>query len=282
MKLSELQIGAPVKETRSGLVFLVAAQNHPGYEGTTLVSRDILRVTCFDAAEPVSKNQNIFSATGKYGNNNYELSNINAYLNSAETYWYKPSHDNDQPPKKGCIRYGDYPIYDHNGFLRDVSPLFVEAMLESNVPTLVRTGKERGEVKNVRTKVFLPSRTEIGWGDESGFAEGSVLPLFEGRNNLLAKPTQEQMAIYGRAWNLGYERGKRAVAPMDNAQLYDPKYGWWYWTRTPHLAYAYLLRVVSPYGAFSYTMAYNDVVGLRPMTNVRSDFELGDGLVLAE
>lgn len=38
MKLRELGIGSVVLEPESGLFFLVAAQNHPGYGGITLLT----------------------------------------------------------------------------------------------------------------------------------------------------------------------------------------------------------------------------------------------------
>lgn len=281
-KLKDLPVGAAVCEPRSNLVFLVAAQNHPGYEGaTTLVSRDVVRCACFDAAEPQEKWQNIFESTGKYGNNNYALSNINAWLNSAEAFWYAPTHERDTPPKGANLRYAEQPNADACGFLRELEPKFVEQILPTEVPTLFRTGKERGELGAVTAKVFLPSRAELGFGNESGFADGSALPLFEGRANLKAKPTEYQMSIFGRSWNPGWDFGKRGSAPFDAPQIFDPKYSWWYWTRTPHLSYAYLVRVMSANGAFSYALAHNDIVGVRPMMNVNPEMTLGEGLEVA-
>ena len=281
-KLGEYAVGTELVEPRSRLVFLVAAQNHPGYAGTTLLSRDVVRCACFDAAEPTEKKQIIFEATGKYGNNNYELSNINAWLNSGEKYWFRPSHPLDREPKGNLLRYGEQPNADANGFLRELEPRLVEAILETEVPTLCRTGKERGEVRAIKTRVFLPSRTEMGWGDECGFAEGALLPLFEDKAYRKAKPTEYQMSIFGRSWNPGWDFGKRGSAAFDAPQIFDPKYSWWYWMRTPHLAYAYLVRVQSANGACSYALAHNDIVGVRPMMNVDSALPVGEGEALAE
>ncbi len=281
-KLKELTVGTQVVEQRSNLVFLVAAQDHPGYKGTTLVSRDVIRCACFDAAEPCDKKQNYFEATGKYGRNDYELSNINAWLNSGEQFWYRPTHELDQPPRGGLLRYGEQPNADANGLLREIDPRFEAAILESDVPTLFRSRKEQGQVRNIKARVFLPSRTELGFGGESGIEDGFALPLFEGRAHLKAKPTEYQMSIFGRSWNPGWDFGKRGSAPLGAPQIFDPKYSWWYWTRTPHLAYAYLVRVMSANGAFSYALAHNDIVGVRPMMNVDGDYALGDGLELVQ
>ncbi len=275
MKLKDLPVGARITDRRSGYEFLVAAQNHPGYKGTVLVSDRILRCAAFDAAEPESKKRTTFENAALYGNNNFELSNIRQWLNSAETYWYRPTHELDTPPAGKNLRYNEQPNMEVNGFLRELSPALVEAIYESDVPVLKRTSRGKGQVVTVKSKIFLPSRTELCMGDESGFAEGAPLPLFEGRAHLSAKPTDEQMAIHGRSWNPGWDFGKRARAALDDAQIFDPKYVWWYWTRTPHLTYSYLVRVVSANGAFSYTMAYNDIVGVRPMFAADGEFDAG-------
>ena len=46
--------------------------------------------------------------------------------------------------------------------------------------------------------------------------------------------------------------------------------------RTPSTMYSYMERVMSPYGSVSYTYAYNDVVGLRPLINISSDTPAAD------
>ena len=238
-----------------------------------LVADRVLRCAAFDAAEPGAPKKSVFEKTDLYGNNSFALSNILRWLNSAETYWYEPSHAGDEPPCGRNLRYDEQPNANMNGFLRELSPSLVDAMRVSRVPVLTRAGRCRGQVEYVETQVFLPSRTELCMGDESGYREGSPLPLFEGRAHLQTKPTDQQMAIHGRSWNPGWDIGMRETAPLDAPQIFDPKYAWWYWTRTPHLRYAYLVRVVSANGAFSYTMAYNDIVGVRPMFVADGGFE---------
>ncbi len=149
-------------------------------------------------------------------------------------------------------------------------------MVEISLPCLRRVEKGQGEPVHIKSKVYLPSRTEFGWGNESGIAEGSVLELFRNSKRYRkACPTKEQMEIYGRSWNPGWDYGGRIKpAKLDAAQIYDPKYGRWYWYRTPHLTYAYLVRVQSTYGALSYMMAYNDIVGIRPVLNICGDAKL--------
>ncbi len=117
-------------------------------------------------------------------------------------------------------------------------------------------------------------------GDESGFAEGTPLPYFEGRAHLRCAPTKLQMEIYGRAWTPGFRSGLRELILLDGPQTYDQKYAWWWWCRTPHLAYAYLVRVMNANGGFTYTYANNDIVGIRPMTVMDPDAVLEDGYIV--
>ena len=279
MKLSTLKLGDCVRDRRSGLSFSVAAIDHPGYDGVVLVCDNVIRCAAFDAAEPDSKGRFPFDAVNQYGRNNYELSNLHQWLNSEKTFWYRPSHETDTPPKGSNLLYNEQPNFEANGFLRELSPAFVSHIMESRVPVLTRTGKGKGELHTVNAKVFLPSRTEIGMGNESGYAEGAPLPYFEGRAHLNCAPTETQMKIFGRSWNPGWDYGLRGSAPLDAAQIFDPKYRWWWWCRTPSLAYAYLVRVMSANGGYSYTMAYNDIVGVRPMMVVDPDAPVEDGFL---
>ena len=274
MKLSTLPVRAAVIEPGSGLCFIVAAQNHPGYGGTTLLCERIAGIACFDASEPDSAGKSVFERVGDFGRNNYPLSNIHRWLNSnAETGWYTPSHHGDTPPETGRLFYNEQPYIQKPGFLSGFSKPFLSAMREVEVPVVVRTKKGEGELTGVPAKVFLPSRTEVGKGDENGVAEGLMFPLFHDYTIFKAKPADELMMLHGRSLN-----PPREGAPNDAAQIFDPKYGWMYWMRTANLLYAFLVRFASPYGAVGYTYANNDIIGVRPCVNLRDDIEVtGDG-----
>ena len=82
MKLRELGIGSVVLEPESGLFFLVAAQNHPGYGGTTLLARHIVELGCMDGAEPDVPNHPVFEQQSLYGSNDYGQSNLHQWLNA--------------------------------------------------------------------------------------------------------------------------------------------------------------------------------------------------------
>ncbi len=271
MKLGDLPLGSKLLEEESNTAFLVADQNHYAPDTTALLSEFVIRAGCYDAAEEKAKDK-----TAKYGNNNYAKSNISAWLNSEEWDWYKPQDDTDESPETGRLLYNEMPYNYVIGFLHKFGEAWKRAMVETEIDTLVRTGAGTGEIRKLRTRVFLPSRAELCWGNESGYADGRPLALFEmDRKYLKTRPSDEMLASYGRSWNPGWEFGGRVPpAVLDAPQIYDPKYGWWFWTRTPHLTYEFLVRVRDSYGSLTYTTAYNDIVGIRPIMNLHAGTEV--------
>jgi hypothetical protein len=263
VKLRDLEIGSVVLEEQSGLQFLVAAQNHPGYGGTTLLCRNIVELGCMDGAEPDTAGQGVFEQRKLYGSNDYGQSNLHRWFNSDTKTWFRQSHDADTPPEEPYLRYGEVSYTGREGFLNRFSPLFRQALLEADIPYLRRTERDSGEMTSVRGSVFIPSRTELGKGNEHGFAEGSIFPLSYDPTVYVTCPTEAVLEHYGRKINPA-----RPSAKYDAPQIYDPKYGWWYWVRTANMGYDFLNRVASPYGALSYTYANNDSVGIRPAVNL--------------
>ena len=269
MKLKDLEIGSVVKDSASDLTFLVAAQNHPGYGGTTLFAQKIVELGCLDGAEPDVPKEGVFHQRCLYGYNDYAASNVHQWLNGIGPDWFRPSHPGDQPPALPYIRYQEVAYQNRDGFLTGFSPRFREALLEVQVPYLKATGKDTGELAYVPAKVFLPSRTELGKGNEHGIAEGEMLPLAYDPTAYKTTLTAELLKFYGRKIN-----PERESAHYDAAQIYDPKWGWWYWVRTANMAYDFLNRVASAYGALSYTYANNDSVGIRPVLNLDGELEV--------
>ncbi len=273
MKIGSIGYGRKVYDRKSGVLFRIAAQDHYGSGITTLLTNHVIAVRALDAAEPGKKGRYPYESSDRFGNNNYPLSNLHQWLNSAEDDWYRPTHALDAPPQADGLRYGEHPYAGEPGFLARFSDTLRENLVETDIPVLVRTGRGQGELSSVRASVFLPSRTEMNKGDELGIAEGRPLPIFYDHYIFKATPSPDQIEKYGRSWNP--EEPEKGLF-FDKAQVYDPKFGWWYYMRTPSTLYKFLERVMSPYGSVSYTYAYNDVVGLRPLLNVRSDMEVAD------
>ena len=273
MRIGDVTIAKRVLECKSGIVFRVAAHDHYGEGITTLLTDRIIGVRALDAAESGPEGSYPFEQSGKFGNNNYPQSNLHQWLNSNEAEWFCPQSERDNPPAAEYLRYGEYPYLGTPGFLTRFSDHMRANLVETDIPVLVRTGRGKGELKSVRACAFLPSRTEMNKGDELGIAEGKPLPIFYDHFIFKAVPSDDQLEQYGRAWNPA--RPEENVA-LDAPQIFDPKFGWMYYMRTPSTMYKYMQRVMSPYGAVSFTYANNDVAGIRPLVNVRSDLEVVD------
>lgn len=273
MKIGSIGYGRKLIDPKSGIEFRVAAQDHYGPGITTLLAMHVIGVRALDAAEPGKTRRYPYESTDRFGNNNYILSNLHRWLNADTADWFTPAHELDTPPTAEHLRYGEHPYAAEPGFLTRLGAALKDALVETDIPVLVRTGRGTGELQSVRAAVFLPSRTEMNKGDELGIPEGRPLPIFYDHYIFKATPSADQLERYGRSWNP--EEPEKGLH-YDQAQLYDPKFGWWYSLRTPSTLYAFLHRIYSPYGALSYTYANNDVAGLRPLFNVRADLEVFD------
>ncbi len=273
MRLGDLGISRKLYESKSGIQFRIAAQDHYGPGITTLLTEHIIAVRALDAAESGPNGRYPFEQSGKFGNNNYPLSNLHQWLNSDSEFWFHPQHPLDTPPTTEHLRYGEHPYTNEPGFLCQFSDIFRKNLIKSNIPVLVRAKQAHAELQYTPASVFLPSRTEMNKGNELGIAEGKPLPIFYDHYIFKAVPSPEQIQRFGRSWNP--EEPEKGLF-FDQAQLYDPKFGWWYFMRTPNTMYKFLQRVMSPYGSVSYTYAYNDIVGLRPLINLNADLDVQD------
>ena len=160
----------------------------------TLMTKNIIRKAVFDAAEPTNPlTDPIWGGESRAydGNNRWSVSNIRQWLNSSGEAgkWFTKQHDYDEPPTS------DY-IYDLNGayagdpgFLAGFSDEVIQHFTDITNTTLLheldRVGSETSET--TVDKVFLPSYTEMGFGDNHGIAEGA--PLFTDVNSI-GKGTQ--------------------------------------------------------------------------------------------
>jgi len=269
MILGELQVRSIVKDPVTETMFYVASQDK--LKGVTLLlSAQLAGTACFDAAE-----KNLESDFGKYGNNQYSTSNIRAWLNSEKQSWYTATHEEDTPPDKAHIRYGEQPYLERPGYLTRFSGNFVKKLIPYEIEVLHRYDENEGTVLTLTDRVFLPSRTEIHKGNESGYAEGKMLDLFYDFSVLKAVPTESDRETYGRSWNPPWKWKKQGQ--YDAPLIYDPKFGWRYWLRTPSLKYGYLVRVMDPSGALTYSYANNDVVGIRPVLSMDREVKVIKG-----
>ncbi len=255
MILHELPVGSKVREPVTGRVFLVAAQEHPGYEGTILWSDRIVRKGCFDAAEPDQTDYKV----SKYGNGDYAGSNVHQWLNSAERDWFSPLHPLDAPPSGGNISISENAYDTEAGYLYPYPPAFRDALVENRIPCVSREG---GVCKKsfVRAKVFLLSADELGLRRFTRVQEGSLMPLF-----------------YDFRMRLGFKEADPSDFnfPGEVTET-NREMGWYYWLRTPHHKYPFLAAHVHWSGYISYHQAWNSHIGILPACAMRSDVEVTD------
>ena len=161
--LSNLPIGSKIKfgkhsvngETAQDIIWLMVAKNHDGYpvNSVTLLTEKVIDLRAYDAAEP----NNSITERASGGNNDYVLSNIARWLNSASTSWYTAAHTTDQAPNDSNLS-GGAPYDTRPGFLSNFNTLERNAILSSTLNVL----KYYKTTESFTAKIFLPSPAEIG------------------------------------------------------------------------------------------------------------------------
>ena len=166
------------------IVFEVVGVNHHTtieYPKTiTLMTKNIIRQAAFDAKE--SNNTDTYRKNN--GNNRWSVSNIRQWLNSngAAGSWWSAQHEYDAPPTSGNIYNGsdaDAAYADAPGFLAGFSANVLQHFTDiTNITALCNA--DGGGSETTVDKVFLPSNTEMGLGNNS---EGSHLSVRYPDNN---------------------------------------------------------------------------------------------------
>ena len=132
MEIKNLPVGARIRDKNGLFDYYVAAQNHPGYEGTTLLSTQVVLIGPLDAAERTASAEPKQQMT--YGNNDFELSNLLQWLGSDQDDWYIPAHDLDSPPKYPNVRNGVRGYHHQPGYLSMLPEVVRRHLLASQVP----------------------------------------------------------------------------------------------------------------------------------------------------
>jgi len=112
----------------------------------------------------------------RYGSNNAGESAARQWLNSAAAAnaWWSPQTKFDTPPAYANAA----------GFLAGFDSDFLDAIIPVDVTVIRNTVYEEGGVTGgsyvLRDKMFLPSMTELGLGNNNSIAEGSTLAYYVG------------------------------------------------------------------------------------------------------
>ncbi len=212
--LSTLPVGAVIEFGRYGSTALLWKVAHILSDRAKVISsKTQLGTIVFDAKEPNSANGDRMS----YGSNRYSTSNIRQWLNTygEAQQWFEPQTDTDV-----C----DSTLNNKNGFLHDFTAAERGAILPEQ-KVCVLTSVDGGGTETVADLVWLPSRTELGLGDESSASpEGEIFQLFDGEGNTNANRAEG--------------------------------FGTTYWISTPNSSSASFVRVVAASGALNDNSAY--------------------------
>ena len=237
------------------IVWNVIDKNHSGYpaNSVTLMSDRILTLKCFDAKEPTNSDSNRHN----YGNNRYAVSNIRQWLNSDANAgkWYSAQHPYDAPPNSDNV-WSNYNEYDAEaGFLNDFSANAKNALLNTTLTTVLNTITDAENIgayeENIADKIFLASRTEMGFGNESNIAEGTPFSVFDSDASRDSLRTDECINHSEYLGVLGY--WLRTPTLLGTSQMYSVRTNW---------------NPSSDNGTLSGSDSYCGNTGIRPLCNI--------------
>ena len=189
------EVSIPYSNEGSGIsgpiVFEVVGVNHhttsEHQKTITLMTKHIIRKASFDVPEPNNTN----SQRKNGGNNRWSVSNIRQWLNSAGATgsWFITQHEYDAAPT-----YASEPGF-LAGFSANVLQHFTDITNTTNLNNV-----DGGGTETTVDKVFLPSSTEMGYGN---LTEGTQLSKFTDEASRMKKLSSGQSGAY---WLRSIER----------------------------------------------------------------------------
>ena len=205
------------------------------------MTKQIIDLRCFDAKEPTNTDTN----RKKYGNNNWQYSNIEQWLNSDQASWYSAQHNYDAPPSSANVSDNAYDT--HKGFLYHWSNED-KALLKDMTLTLANnTVTDGGGSYTWTGKVFLPTYTQMGFGNNN-IAEGIKFSKFTDNASRI-KSINKYCA----------ENNKYCI---DNNKTEGTN--WYYWMSSVASSNSIGVRYVDGGGLGSNDIAYYGKYGLAP------------------
>ena len=198
------------------------------------MTKQIIDLRPFDAKEPTNTDDN----RKNKGNNNWQYSNIAQFLNSDQVSWYSAQHQYDAPPNKdNCYHYSNgttYNAYDtHKGFLYYWSA-DEKALLKDMTLTLANnTVTDGGGSYTWTGKVWLPTYTQMGGGQNKSISEGEAFSKFTDNSSRIKSLHPNCIA------NNEYCKVNNYVSGRNH----------WYWMSSANPSHSYRVRYVSNDGS---------------------------------
>ena len=136
------------------------------------MTKQIIDCRPFDAKEPTNPN----SDRKNNGNNNWQYSNIEQFLNSDQASWYSAQHSYDAPPNNANVSVNAYDT--HKGFLYHWNEDEKKLLKDMTLTLANNTVTDGGGSYTWTGKVFLPTYTQMGFGNNNSIAEGIKFSKF--------------------------------------------------------------------------------------------------------
>ena len=266
--LGNLPIGAKVKygkhsvngETPEPIIWTIVDKNHTGYpsNSVTLNTTQIIDVRAFDASEPNNPDANRVT----YGNNNYQVSNLDQWLNKsdADGKWYQAAHAYDYPPST-VTSSGESSYVERPGFLHFFTSQERASLLNTTLKVLMpRIDTNAGTIKTISRKVFLLSLSEVGLGKENNVSDGTAIAYFTSATR--AKTITDQ--VYDHTTQLSTH------LPSSRSGCH------YWWLRTPHYADTFNIAGVfnTTTGTRGDYTAQTSNIGVAPAINLSSSLKV--------
>ena len=266
--LGNLPIGAKVKygkhsvngEVPEPIIWTIVDKNHTGYpsNSVTLNTTQIIDVRSFDSHEPNNPNTN----RATYGNNNYQVSNLDQWLNKsdADGKWYQAAHAYDYPPST-ITSSGESSYVERPGFLHFFTSQERASLLNTTLKVLMpRIDTNAGKIQTISRKVFLLSLPEVGLGTENGVSDGTAIAYFTSATR--AKTVTNQV----------FDNTKAIGAHLPSSRN-APHY---WWLRTPYYADTFTVTGVfnTTTGTRGDYTAQTANIGVAPAINLSSSLKV--------
>ena len=206
------------------------------------MAKQIIDLRSFDAKESSNSDTN----RQKYGNNNWQYSNIEQWLNSDQSNWYSAQHSADAPPSSTNVNFNPY----------DTKPGFLfywtdeeKAVLQDMTLTLANnTVTDGGGSYTWTGKVWLPTYTQMSGSQNNNISEGTKFSKFTDTNSRIK--TIHAMCVANNQYCIdnGYAEGK----------------AWPYWESSANHSFSYYSRGVFSDGTPDTGRAYGGKFGVVP------------------
>ena len=145
------------------------------------MTKQIIDLRCFDGKEPT----NTDNKRKNNGNNNWQYSNIEQWLNSDASAgnWYSAQHSYDAPPSSANVWYNYNPYDTKPGFLYYWSDEEKSVLQDMTLTLANNTVTDGGGSYTWTGKIWLPTYTQLTGSQNNSISEGTQFSKFNDDNS---------------------------------------------------------------------------------------------------